>query len=175
LAELAGPLRVTPLVPDETIVAAADEMCRESAPVQDAVELVVVDARGSGRLSLFYAGPRDAWAQCPYMTVNDDGSVDTMGGNGGGTRGGLSAPMKADEVRVVHLEWGGQGSSGHTLMVGRAGPSMRQVTVRPPEGGPILTTLTDGWWSAWWPGTARGRVVISGFDSSGTLVSSVRE
>jgi hypothetical protein len=143
--------------------------------VPDDLDLVVVDARGGGRLALFYAGQLGSFADCPSMTVSADGSVGDMGGGNIGTIGPLGAPVADNELRVVWAVSSGEGRSGSTQRVGQSGSSIELVSVRPAEGEPILATLADGWWSAWWPGTDRGRVGIGGFDASGELVNSLVE
>ena len=56
--QLNAPWQAQPMRPSAEIVAAADRACRKDIPFQAGLPLLLVDARGEGRLQLFYGAER---------------------------------------------------------------------------------------------------------------------
>ena len=76
LADLLGPWRREPIAAlDPGVVAALDGVCRAFPDFPPGQELVLVDARGRGRLQAQYAGPNST-AECTNdLVIHPDGSV----------------------------------------------------------------------------------------------------
>ena len=157
-----------PMRPSAAIVAEADRACREDIAFQPSLPLLLVDARGEGRLQLFYGDPNGGSGECDGIFVGPDGSV-RAGGPGGSSTSEAWQPNASDELVVMT-----RGASSGTLgedeehVAGRAGPEVARVQVIVDGiASPIEATVGNGWWAAWWPGgVACTEVVAIGADGA---------
>ncbi len=168
LEQLLGPWQPTPLTPGATLIAAADAACRAFTRPQG--PLVLADARGGGVVQVFYVGANGDASECNQMRISPTGSVDAH--SGGGTSRGEPFPA----IDPLGLEVVGGGSStvanGEPISAatfGRAGAGIARVQVEVAGQPPIVATLANGWFAAWWPGPPHGTVV--GLDGGGMVVA----
>jgi hypothetical protein len=174
-ATILGPWRTTPLILDANLVAAVDRACRADFQLPAGVQLVVIDARGGGIVQPFYAGPDGSSANCADVQILADGKVQASGAGGTGS-GGPPAPLKPFEIRQGGIS--GQGGAGAgapvmtTLASGEAGPGVAHVVIQLAGQPPILASLANGWYVAWWPGQLPNGSKVVGYDSSGQPVAS---
>jgi hypothetical protein len=139
---------------------------------------VATDVRGPFTLVIYENG--DAHATCltgPSITVVSQNasngkatsgsmSVSQTGGQAGNANGSVaggrswamvtgtgngstSGPLK--NVVVAHLASTSQGP--YTLVEGQADPDVTGVTIVRSDGEQVQTTIDNGWFLAWWPGT----------------------
>jgi hypothetical protein len=160
--QLNGPWRPQPMRPAAALVAEADRVCRRDISFEAGLPLLVVDARGVGRLQLLYASADGKTGECQGIFVRPDGSV-RGGGPGGSSEGDPWQPIPRDGLEIIT-----SGSSFGTLgedethRAGRAGPGVAHVrltVVGVPDA--IEATLANGWWSAWWPGSGACHEVVA--------------
>jgi hypothetical protein len=165
--QLNAPWQAQPMRPSAEIVAEADRVCRQDIPFQAGLPLLLVDARGEGRLQLFY-GANGESAECDGIVVGLDGSV--HGGGGGGTGSGAVWPaLAAAELAIVSSGGSGGvlGDQEHNI-AGRAGTAVARVQLNVAgAAGPIEATVANGWWAAWWPDLGVCQAVVAlGADGS---------
>lgn len=180
LAELIGPWRREPLSAPAAVIAAADRTCRRLAEPQmfpRDVELVAIDARGGGRLPTTFASD-DAMAYCGFLTIADNG---ILSGSLSGSQTGFTEPVLGPG-RL--LGWGGTGSGlqetdadAWCSFTGRAGPGVARVVIEAQVAGPIMATLQNGWYVAWWPVSCRfsDPLVIAAYDVPGRVTDQIRQ
>ena len=172
--QLNRPWQPQPMRPSAEIVAEADQVCRKDIPFQPGLPLLVVDARGEGRLQLFYGAGNVGTGECNGIFVGPDGTVKP---GGGGSSGGADAwqPIAGDALRVHSIGWsGGDGAQEDERHVaGRAGALVARVQVHVAgHAEPVEATVANGWWAAWWPrGGACTRLVA--LDAAGAELSNV--
>ena len=136
--------------------------------------LLLVDARGEGRLQLFYGGPDGRTAECNGIFVARDGTV--RAGGAGGTGSGEpwpAIPLNALVSMSSGGSGGGAGGMDEQHVAGRAGLAVSRVHVSAfGVADPIEATVANGWWAAWWPGDApcRGAVALA---ADGSVLSSL--
>jgi hypothetical protein len=173
-ADLTGAWRAEPFVLDPLLATQVDRVCRRdpSFPIAH-LDLVLIDARGGGRLPTLYA-MGDATADCLYTQISGPGVVT---GSLSGTGTGQEAQLPAGKLSLV-----GTGSieKAWSYRSGRVGLGIERVVVDVAGFGPITATLQNGWWFVWWPGASeRGkpepRVIIAGFDTLGAPVDQLTE
>ena len=138
------------------------------------VSLVVVDARGGGTVQPFYAGPDGSSGNCIAVGVLPDGQVQPSGA--GGTGGGaVPAPLAPFEIRPGGTSGLG-GGAGDPVTVsvasGQVGPGIAHVVIQLAGQPPILASLANGWYAAWWPGPVPQGSKVVGYDSAGQPVAS---
>jgi hypothetical protein len=174
---LAGPWQATPFSIDPRLWAEADRACRNSGmdPFPN-VMLVVIDARGEGVLQAQFAGLPGSTATCMDMTVHADGSVEALGG-GGTAFGAAFRPLQQFELQVDGMSGNGgdgmgpgAGGPGSVQVSGRAGPGIAQVRIIAPGQPPIVASLENGWFLAWWHGSFEP-VAVVGLDTLGNQVA----
>ena len=113
---------------------------------------VVVDARGSWTHTVLVS------TKDPQLgTVVSDCLLNTRSGLGGVSSGDDPRRTSADlgeGIRTVTATsvGGSDQSDVAAVLTGRAAPDVTSVAVRLPDGHTVTAALTDGWWSAWWPG-----------------------
>jgi hypothetical protein len=174
---LAGPWQATPFSIDPRLRTEAERACRNSGmdPFPN-VTLMVIDARGEGVLQAQFAGLPGSTASCMDMTIRDDGLVEALGG--GSTGGGMAfRPLQQFELQVDGKSGGGGGGIGPgaggpgTVQVsGRVGPGIAQVRILAPGQPPIVASLQNGWFLAWWHGSF-DPVTVVGLDALGNQVA----
>lgn len=148
-ADLTGPWSPTPFLLDASDRLKIEASCRRDIELPPDSSALVVDVRGAGVATVRMAGATSG--NCNALELLPSGEVTGAGG-------GWSGPEQlspAEPGRMDHLDV--QAVSGGELAVagwsvhGRTGLGVAAVTVEV-EGLPmILTTLENGWFSAWWP------------------------
>ena len=147
-AGIVGPWQPVPFTLPGQIVEAADRACRASFPdFPQQTRLMVVDARGAGRIEAQYAGPNGLDANCGGMTIDATGRIEP-GGGGTGMRGKEFGVLQAFELESI----AGYSSAEASSTSGRAGPGVARVVLAMPGQPPVTASLTNGWYLAWWPG-----------------------
>jgi hypothetical protein len=172
--QLNGPWQPQPMRVSAQIVAEADRVCRADIPFQAGLPLLVVDARGEGRLELYYGAPNGGSGECNGIFVGLDGRV-RPGGSGGSGSGEAWPPIAAGALLMQSSGWsGGEGALEEERHVaGRAGAGVVRVHVRVAgHAEHVEATVANGWWAAWWPrgGACTGLVAL---DSTGAELSRV--
>jgi hypothetical protein len=168
LRDVLGPWQPSPFVPDPQLVAAADATCR-AFHRGSLGSLVVVDVRGGGVVEAFYAEGQRDFFECTQMRVSETGQVtaDQGGGSGGDPRPAPAA------FELMHLggghSTGPNGEPRAATTFGRAGAGIARVQIQVAGQPPIVATLVNGWFAAWWPGGPRATTL--GFDGGGGIVA----
>jgi hypothetical protein len=161
---LVGPWQQVPIPLAGPILAAVDRACRGSMPdFPPEVRLAVVDARGGGLIQAHYVGPNSAEATCLDMSVDPAGRVEASGGGSTGSGGQGAPPMEALALEAG----GGSGSDRSSVTYGRAGAGIAKVMLIVPGQPPIVASLANGWYIAWWPGKWPPKMRIVGLDAIG--------
>ena len=178
LADLVGPWQRQPFTIDENVRAAADRACRADVGFPPGVQLVLIDARGAGRLMTLFAGP-GGHADCLYTEVAADGSVTgSLSGNGSGTL----APLAPGQLE----NYGGGGFSNEATAIqyvmGRVGAGAERVVLQVADVGPVTATVSNGWYLAWWetgrpldpngpgPHLPSKRYTVTAYDAFGQII-----
>ena len=166
--QLNAPWQPQPMRPSAAIVAEADRVCRDDIEFPPNLPLLLVDARGEGRLQLFYGAPDGGTGECDGVFVELDGSV-RAGGPGGSSSSEAWQPIAAGDLVLV-TSGGSSGNLGEDEqhVAGRAGPAVARVQLTV-EGiaAPVEATMANGWWAAWWPMSAAcTRAVAIGADGA---------
>jgi hypothetical protein len=175
LDDIRGPWRPAPLAMDNATIAAAEDACRDArkvggpdmAPLD---QLVVVDARGSGRLTLLYAGAGRSFMQCE-LRVDARGELSTVGG-WSQNQAGPDLLLAQDDVTIVQ-SGGVLGDAGlASYASGRIGPAVAGVQLVFIDGSVVRASIGGGWFTAWWP-TAEMAFVVQAFDATGAKIGEV--
>lgn len=171
--DLSRPWQPEPYAVAQNLIAEAETACRGSGlGVIDAVnELVVVDARGGGRLTLVFASANTT-AACDVQRQNVGGRIVAIGGSM--MEGGVAPTPEPDEL----VSFGTGGTSGpdgsSSSVTGRAGASIASVRIATPSGLDLAASIgPGGWYSAWWP-TEEMSVEIRGLDANGNVVATTQ-
>jgi hypothetical protein len=151
--QLNAPWQPNPMRPSAAIVAEADRVCRTEIQFQPGLPLVLVDARGEGRLQLFYGAPNGDSGECNGIFVAPGGTVKPGGGGSSGSAGPWQA-IAANDLLLMSSGAGGDPLGEHEQYVsGRAGAAVARVQLSVAGiADPIEATVANGWWAAWWPG-----------------------
>ena len=178
MAQLLGPWSPKPFgVLPPALLAAVDRVCRASMPPFSAgVVLVLVDARGQGRMQAIYAAPDGELGRCYDMTLTLAGEV-RASNSGGFTTGNAPAPPGPSELRITDVT----GSDARdavqwSMTAGVAGMGIVRVVVDVPGLPPVEASLSDGQFAAWAPGRWTGLRSppgwrVRGLDATGSLVA----
>lgn len=170
--DLSRPWQAEPFAVAQELVTEAVTACRSSGlGLGRGEELVVVDARGDGTLTLVFAGPNSI-SSC-------DLEARTVGAplvaNGGSTmEGGLAPAPEPDELVSFGTSGFGGPNGPHSSVMGRAGVAIVSVRVATPRGLDLAASIgPGGWYSAWWP-TDEMTVEIRGIDANGNVVATTQ-
>jgi hypothetical protein len=175
LEDVRGPWRPAPLAIDQATIAAAGDVCQDArkvggpdmAPLD---QLAVVDARGSGRLTLLYAGAGRSFMQCD-LRVDARGEL-SMAGGWSQNEAGPDLLLAQDDVVVVQ-SGGVLGDVDLASSVsGRIGPAVAGVQLVFADGSVVRASIGGGWFTAWWP-TDEVAFVVQAFDAAGTKIAEV--
>lgn len=131
---------------DGTVHAPVMEALLKIAP--DEWRTVLADTRGSSTMIVLEATKDQAEASC----LSDSSASDTV--MSVGPVGEQSGPVAAGQVQV--LSTGSQGATnGHTFsyIAGRVGTNVAGVTIVLQDGDHISSTVANGRFAAWWPGS----------------------
>jgi hypothetical protein len=175
LEDVRGPWRPAPLAIDQATIAAAGDVCQDArkvggpdmAPLD---QLAVVDARGSGRLTLLYAGAGRSFMQCD-LRVDARGEL-SMAGGWSQNEAGLDLLLAQDDVTIVQ-SGGVLGDAGlASYASGRIGPAVAGVQLVFIDGSVVRASIGGGWFTAWWP-TDEMAFVVQAFDATGAKIGEV--
>ncbi len=162
-----GPWQPVPIALPAHIVQAVDRTCRSSfREFPQHTQLMVIDARGAGRIEAQYAAPNGEDATCASMTIDADGRVEA-GGGGTGSRGQPWLALPALELETVS----GYSSSEGSGTSGRVGAGVVTVVIAMPGRPPVTASIENGWYLAWWPGDWPPGTKAIGLDSLGQPVT----
>lgn len=101
---------------------------------------------GSGNQSATQPGPQSG-------SGSASGESASGGAVGPGPRpGGVGEEMSASHFTLSN-------GSRYTLVVGRASRALTSAVVERSNGSDVTATTADGWFEAWWPGTAQATSV----------------
>jgi hypothetical protein len=171
--QLAGPWRPMPLSVGPETRAEFDAACRADPEMADDLTLVVIDARGEGRLVVGYVGPggSDSWLEatigaepptkCQIMSKSDRAAM---------------LPLAERELRFSNVS-STEGNEGWwSVITGRAGADIDQVIAEVPGSPRIVATLADGWFALWWPeeGEPRFDFRLLGLDEGGAEIAELK-
>ena len=177
IPDLSGPWQAQPFPVDPAIIAAAEQLCRDPTAlvVPAGTPLVLVDARGGGRLLMLFAGPGVS-GEC--MVLRD--RAGRLNPDGGGSSIGEIEPALGPNEMVFHGASTQSGSAGPndpnlpiSYATGRVGPAIQGVEIVLPGGISMRASLARGSFAAWWPGEGNS-IVARGYDAGGRLVSSAQ-
>jgi hypothetical protein len=126
----------SPTTPSPGQLAAAEQDCGAGSGTP-----VLTDTRGPYTASIYADG-----STC----LQGNGSTISSSGGGDGQSG----------IPAGTVELGGAGESdsdGHalTMVEGRIGADVTDVTITRSDGDSVQATVNNGWYLAWWPGTER--------------------
>jgi hypothetical protein len=151
VAELTGPWRSEPLTLDPTTIDKIDRACRLDPKFPSGVQLVVIDARGDGRVNADYNGPA-GFADC-RLDVALSGAISGHLAPLGGWRGGHLAPgrLEIDDEGVARK------GEGWQELNGQAGAGVSRVVIDVVDAadvdhiGLVTASLGSGIFVARWP------------------------
>lgn len=127
---------------------------------------VIVERRGLWTFVLL-AGRGGFKATCLHPTV--PGSV--SGSNGGGSAQTHDTAFAAYDTAVTDgASQYGDGDGSYFEMTGRVGAKVSSVVINTAEQGPVMATVHDGYFAAWWPGPGMAQAEIHSHETSITLV-----
>lgn len=180
--ELSAPWRPMPMLVAPEMRAEFDAACLADQAMPDGLSMVVMDARGEGRLVIGYAdadadadaGGSEAWLQatigaeppskCQMMSTSQAGLL----------------PLGERELRVTNNPSIGDHDGWWSVIAGQAGADIAQVVAEVPGSPRIVATLNDGWFALWWPQEAqpagqapRLEFRLVGVDRSGAAIAEV--
>jgi hypothetical protein len=192
LAELTGPWRPTPLGLDPLLWARAEEACRKDMEMAPGTKAIIIDVRGAGVATLRMTGATRG--SCNTLQLLPDGTFTGAGGGWNGPSGERLGPRPGADLGEVEQQAVGGGDLKVTgwSIYGTAGDEIASVVVEPRGHQAVLATLTNGWFSAWWPTLpgepnpldgGRGQlpveppipqVIVRGYDASGVLLDELQ-
>lgn len=187
----------------EDQLSAAGDGAQAAALGSGAWQNVLTDVRGPFTVALFQND--GAYAACftgsSFTEVNQISSTGTAGGmsgsgsvsvhsqngnapagggpgsGGGFTSVGVSATSSGDLQSVVQTHLTTTADGPYTLVDGRAQDGVSAVTLVRDDGQTVVATVSDGWFVAWWPGSATGtsvHVTTASGTTSEPLVSNAK-
>jgi hypothetical protein len=163
------PLSVEPATITAAQAACEDTRARFGAGVA-ADRLAIVDARGTGLITMIFSGAGSAYMQCE-LRMDAGGQVSMTGGWAEKAEGSdlLLAP---DRLMIVHS--GGLLSGGDLAsnVVGRFGPAVASVRLVFGAGQVVRASVGGGWFTAWWPNPDMG-FVVEAYDVTGQKIAEV--
>ncbi len=144
---------------DPAMRAVADASCLPILGKQTVLHLTLQDQRGAVAL-FFYRGQGDYWA-C-FLTPNGHGGYDpSVTGISGAT---------APYIGVDHFGFTGGGTNGIAPAVAVMGETdAGKVVIERQDGVNVEATVSDGFFVAWWPGSAGFKNLIA-YDASGSEI-----
>ena len=175
---LVGPWQATPIALSEGTIRQLDAECQAFDLFAPSVSLVVVDARGQGRVILHYAGDDGHDGTCE-STAQADGSFLTRPASHTNHPQTIEVvPLERYELRVH----GGMGSPGSAApadrwlsVTGEAGPGISQVVAELPDQSLVEASMGGGWFVLWWPTPVTGEHRLIGLNDAGEEVASLTE
>jgi hypothetical protein len=126
--------------------AASAQAGRPPLPSLSSMSQVLSDTRGPFTF-LIYANPAGtASAACfdapGFTSLNETAAI------------GSATPVATDGVSVVRQSQATSQGNGYTFIEGQVGSGVSQVTLDLKDGSTVQATIQNGWFAAWWPGSA---------------------
>lgn len=179
VAELIGPWQPTPVELDLDAIRPMNAQCLAFAFMAPSVSLVVVDARGEGRVILHYAGDDGHEGTCE-ATVQADGSVMTSPSGATVWPQDIEVIPLGDEELRAPSGFGSPGSADPDDLwggaIGQAGAGIEQVIVEvPSQPSAVVASLDNGWFVFWTPLRPREEWRIVGLDAAGEEVATLAQ
>ena len=136
---------------------------------------ILTDVRGPFTIALYQDGDADAacFTGPSIIEVDQIGSTGSSGAasnrvsvrqqaSGGGSAGGpatsssgsVSATASGDLEQVLQNHLTTPSDGPYTLVNGRTGSGVTGVTLVRDDGQDVVASVADGWFVAWWPGSA---------------------
>jgi len=177
--DLLGPWLATPVRLDAATVSDMDAQCLAFGLMAPGVSLVVVDARGEGRVILQYAGEDGHEGMCE-ATVHQDRAFTVD------PRSHTVPGQVIDVVPVANHElrlrggFGSPGSAGPADQwlgqVGQAGAGIDQVIAEASgQTSPVVASMGEGWFALWFPIETPWEWRLVGLDAEGEEVATLSE
>lgn len=173
LAEIAGPYRTEPFRAfDPTLITAVEAECRKTLDdptmIPPGAGLVLVDARGGGRLFLIFRGGNGQVGEC-FGTVDSTGAI-TIEGGGGGSTDDVPPPGPLEVGSSSGMGSGGGPGGSWMSQSGIVGSEVGGIVIELGDGTRIVATTAGGRYAAWWPGEQSPTKVLV-YDRGGNFVS----
>lgn len=175
LADIRGAWRAEPLSLAPATVAAAEAACGEDQPAGGpdggaATRPAAVDARGTSRITVIFAGAGSAFVRCELL-VDSRGELTTAGG-WAQTGTGPELLLEQDDITIETSGGmlGGEGLASNAS--GRVGLAISAVRFVFSDGTVVHASVGGGWFTAWWP-TDNMDFVAEAYDSSGRKLAEV--
>ena len=173
LAEIAGPYRTEPYRAfDPAVIAGIEAECRteQGAPpmIPPASELVLVDARGGGRIFLTFRGGNRQTSEC-FASIDATGQV-AIDGGGGGSSDDIPPPGPLELGSSSGMSSSGGPDGSWSAQAGIVGSEVGGIVIELGDGTRIVATTAGGRYAAWWPGEQSPTKILV-YDRSGNFVS----
>ena len=177
VAELVGPWQPRPVELDLDAIRPMNAQCLAFHLFAPSVSLVVVDARGGGRVILHYAGDDGHEGTCEATVQADGSAMVAPSGNTVWPQDIEVVPLGDQELRVPS-GFGSPGSADPDDLwwgaVGQAGAGIEQVIVEvPSQPSAVLASLDNGWFVFWTPLRPREQYRIVGLNAAGEEIASL--
>jgi hypothetical protein len=164
LEQLQGPWRPKGLPLGAPAVEAVRAACVAAAsPVQSFgladQPVVIADARGLGLVSVVLADEFAAF-EC-RATLSADGTSATPIEPPSRLDPASTAPLGEAAIEVVAHTRVDDPTGSRKLLIGRVGPEAFAVGILFNDESEVVATKDNGWYLAWWPGTAEPGAIVS--------------
>lgn len=191
LAQLLGPWQATPYVLDQVTWNRVEDACRSDMQLMAATRALIIDVRGATVATVAMTGPQEA--HCDALQLLPTGEIAGAGGgmSSGGPQQQIALPATAiGPVQQAEVLGGNLAVAGWSAY-GPVGGGIATVTVEVAGLPRIVATVMNGQFAAWWPSPgalnrpnppglqaarqlpAPPRLVVRGYDETGTLVNQV--
>jgi hypothetical protein len=194
LAQLVGPWQPSPFSLNDAAWTRIEAGCRRDMGMRPGARALIIDARGGGVATVRMTGQQAGHCDALQITANGD----VMGAGGGMVSDAAEQPMIQAGTAIGPIEQtaveGGELSMRGWSAYGPVGSGIASVTVEVPGQPLILATVMNGQFAAWWPVSleplnppngrggqpppdlsAPSRLVVRGYDATGTLVNQIGE
>ena len=178
VAELTGAWHPEPFLLDPILRGRIAQACARDMEMGPGAIALLIDVRGAGVASV-----RMNKGQCDALVIEDDGTITGAGaGSSGIGDGGALADVELGRPEQHFIVGSGLKVEGWSAL-GQAGPGIRLIVVQPVDHVPVVATLENGWYGAWWParpgepprdGTRFPPAAIRAYNALGELVNETR-
>lgn len=175
-SQVVGAWRRSPIDLDDRHIAIISDACsvaaREQLGEAEAdLPTALVDARGEGVATAILADDLAA-IQC-FVHLDETALIATVDSVARLSTTATAAVNPA-RITVANMTRATDLAGGRTIAFGRVGPDAFAVTLGFDDGLIHTATSADGWWSMWWPGSARASG-YSAVDARDVVIDSVRD
>jgi hypothetical protein len=174
VAQVRGPWRSEPLALSPAAQEAAEAACQDSRaalvnglPLE---QLAVIDARGTGRITVIFGGAGAAFTRCE-LRMTAEGGLEQAGGWTRRSAGdNLLLPPDGLTIESGGGMLGGDGLASNAS--GRFGGAVNSVRLVFASGTVVQASVGLGWYTAWWP-TDEMDFVVEAYDRAGQKIAEV--